>query len=140
MIESLGSAVSKEPLHKSILCQGTTGAPRDTPGSRAANVAKSTWALSLEGLVLWPYENVPFGNVAPASWPAVAWASRPTFVRWIEHLHPVTDLAASPENLFRDSKDLVLCNRQSPAHAVTDCLRSCSKVASGSSSLIKRCK
>ena len=47
----------------------------------------------LRGLVLWPYENVPFGNVAPASWPAVTWASRPTSTRLIEHLHPVTDLA-----------------------------------------------
>ena len=43
-------------------------------------------------LVLWPHENVPFGNVAPASRPAVTWASWPAFAHSIEHLLPVTDL------------------------------------------------
>ncbi len=65
----------KEPAHKSKLWQGAALKPplSLSKGCRRCNCF----------LVLWPYENVPFGNVA--------WASRPTLVHWIEHLHPVTD-------------------------------------------------
>jgi hypothetical protein len=45
-------------------------------------------------LVLWPYENVPFGTVAPASWPAVARASQPALAPLIAPFHAVRDLAA----------------------------------------------
>ena len=72
---------------------------RKGPRVRAFAYSNEYVFRNRERLVLWPHENVLFGNVALASWPAVAWASRPTFTHWIEHLHPVTDLVAESKKL-----------------------------------------
>ena len=67
----------RKRVHGRRHAEGKRFVPVEVVSSAAQDVHR---VVGRDGaLVLWPYENFPFGNVAPASRPAVMWASWPTF-------------------------------------------------------------